>query len=350
MPAREANGRYIYRSRDMKKKIAGIILQAARIYSKPFRQASGWRSAVGAYCKLNWCAVYILTVCMLLCTVCETFASSRTGTPVTPAASEAAGQGTELSDSEPELSEPKPENPKPEPSGPEGETREGWVKDGTKTYFFRDGKKQTGWQKIAGRYYYLDKKGILQKNKIAGDKKSGYYYVDSDGIRVTDSAVQAAVEFVMKHSDEKDSRRKRLKSCYNALAGYQYRRVGRDKPAAKKMKAYALEMFRNKKGDCYRFAAALACIARVLGYDSRTAFDNTVTLHGWTEIKTKGKWQTCDCSMRRVDKKNNFFLVDRKTYASLVKIKWGSTVRWDSIYTMHVKKGKVNWASKENFI
>lgn len=212
MPAREANGRYIYRSRDMKKKIAGIILQAARIYSKPFRQASGWRSDVGAYCKLNWCAVYILTVCMLLCTVCETFASSRTGTPVTPAASEAAGPGTELSDSEPELSEPKPENPKPEPSGPEGETREGWVKAGTKTYFFRDGKKQTGWQ------------------------------------------------------------------------------------------------------------------------------------------KTKGKWQTCDCSMRRVDKKNNFFLVDRKTYASLVKIKWGSTVRWDSIYTMHVKKGKVNWASKENFI
>ena len=33
------------------------ILQAARIYCNATREASDWRSAVGAYCKFNWCAV-----------------------------------------------------------------------------------------------------------------------------------------------------------------------------------------------------------------------------------------------------------------------------------------------------
>lgn len=282
----------------------------------------------------------ILMVCIIISTVCSVYAASEPEMPENSVSAGADSEAADVSDHENILF---PDAPEQTATDHEDGIREGWIQAKAKTYFYRNGKKQTGWQKIESRYYYFDKKGVLQKNKIAGDKKSGYYYVDPDGIRVTDTAIRAAVKFVMKHSDAKDSSRKRLKSCYNALAGYQYRRTGSDMPAAEKMKAYALEMFKNKKGDCYRFAAALAYIARVLGYDSRTAFDNSVTLHGWTEIKVKGKWQTCDCSMRRVDKKNNFFLVDKETYASLVKIKWGAVIRWDSTYMMHVEKGKISW-------
>lgn len=276
----------------------------------------------------------ILTVCIMASMTFPVFAG-----PEMPGYPEPAGT-MDISDNENiQATEAPEQNPKGEESG----TREGWVKEEEKNYYYKDGKRQTGWQEIENGYYYFDKRGVLQKNKIAGNKKNGYYYVDPDGIRVTDTAVEAAVKFVMKHSDAEDSSRKRLKSCYNALARYQYRRVGREKPASDKMKAYALEMFKNKRGDCYRFAAALAYIACVLGYDSRTSFDNSVTLHGWTEIKVKGKWQTCDCSMRRVDKKNNFFLADKAAYVSLVKAKWGAVIRWDSTYRMYVEKGKISW-------
>ncbi len=35
-----------------------VILQTAKIYSHAAVKALGWRSAVGPYCKFNWCAVY----------------------------------------------------------------------------------------------------------------------------------------------------------------------------------------------------------------------------------------------------------------------------------------------------
>lgn len=52
----------------------------------------------------------------------------------------------------------------------------GWQKVKNKTYYYsKKGVKVTSWKKIKGRYYYFDKKGELQKNKIVGNKKKGYY-------------------------------------------------------------------------------------------------------------------------------------------------------------------------------
>lgn len=220
---------------------------------------------------------------------------------------------------------------------------EGWVKTKSETCFFRDGEKQTGWCRIANKYYYFNKKGVLQKNKIAGNKKGGYYYVDPNGIRVTDNVIQYAVKFVMKHSDSQGPPKKRLKSCYKALCKYHYQRSSSGRPGAKKMKPYAFYLFRNKKGDCYQYSSALAYIARVLGYDSRISVDNTITTHSWCEIKVNGKWKVCDCTIQMTNKETNFFLVDKKKYPSLIKIKWGTGIKCDTIYTLHVKTGKISW-------
>ena len=45
----------------------------------------------------------------------------------------------------------------------------------------KNGKMQTGWQKIGGKWYYMDKNGALQESKWI----SGIYYVKVDGSMAT---------------------------------------------------------------------------------------------------------------------------------------------------------------------
>ena len=49
--------------------------------------------------------------------------------------------------------------------------------ENTKYYLNKIGKMQTGWQKIGGKWYYMDKNGALQESKWI----SGIYYVKVDG-------------------------------------------------------------------------------------------------------------------------------------------------------------------------
>ena len=49
--------------------------------------------------------------------------------------------------------------------------------ENTKYYLNKNGKMQTGWQKIGGKWYYMDKNGALQESKWI----SGIYYVKVDG-------------------------------------------------------------------------------------------------------------------------------------------------------------------------
>lgn len=205
-----------------------------------------------------------------------------------------------------------------------------------------DRESRVGWCKIGKAYYYFNKKGVMQKNKIVGDKKKGYYYVDASGVRVTDRVTRTAVAFVRKHSNSGQSKKQRLKSCYNALCKYPYKRFYGDHPGAKEMPSYASYMFKNKKGNCYRYTAAMAYIARVLGFDSRVSIggvssrrNGSLNPHGWCEVKIGGKWKICDCSMRRVNKNKTLFLLEWKKYPY--------RIRRDKKITMQVKKGKVSW-------
>ncbi len=220
--------------------------------------------------------------------------------------------------------------------------KNGWYKKNSKIYYHKKGRKVTGWCKISKKYYYFDKKGVLQKNKIVGSKKKGYYYVDASGIRVTDSAIKCAVNFVMKNSSSKQSPRQRLRSCYDALCRYSYQRIYSDHPAATTIRSYALYMFNNKRGNCYRYGSALAYIARVLGFDCRVSAGgvtahaySSLSPHGWCEVKIDGQWKLCDCSMQMAHRSNNLFLVSWSSYPF--------RIRRDKIFTMQVKKGKVSW-------
>ena len=59
----------------------------------------------------------------------------------------------------------------------------GWRIENGKKFYYDNGKSCKGWKKIGKQYYYFDAKNGLAKNKIAGSKKKGDYYVDNKGDR-----------------------------------------------------------------------------------------------------------------------------------------------------------------------
>lgn len=218
----------------------------------------------------------------------------------------------------------------------------GWQRVKNKTYYYsKKGIKVTGWKKIKGRYYYFDKKGELQKNKIVGNKKSGYYYVDKDGVRVTMKEIKMAVAFVMKNSSVKQSPQERLKSCFWTLCNdYPYQRIMGDTPSAGKLPSYAAYMFQKKKGNCYRYASSMAYIAHVLGYESRVVAGGVSSStyfspHGWCEVKKDGKWKMYDCSIQAAYPQKQLYQIERKAYPFRLRI--------DHVYTMKSKNGKIFW-------
>jgi len=152
---------------------------------------------------------------------------------------------------------------------------------------------------------YYSKKGKLERNKIVGSKKQGYYYVDSTGVKVTDKTVKLAVKFVRKHTKSSDSKSRKLSKCYYYLArNYKYKRsYGNLYPKAKDMKSFAYSMLSSKRGNCHAYAASFVYIARVLGYDARVVVGKVsssrggMTPHGWVEVKVNGKWYVCDPDM-----------------------------------------------------
>jgi hypothetical protein len=152
---------------------------------------------------------------------------------------------------------------------------------------------------------YYSQEGTLQKNMIVGSKEEGYYYVDSTGVRVTDKTTKLAVKFVRAHTKESDSQSAKLKKCYYYLSGhYKYKRYYTNLyPKAKNMQSMAYDMLSTKRGNCHRYAASFAYIARVLGYDTRVVVGKIssnsggMTPHGWTEVKKDGKWYVCDPDM-----------------------------------------------------
>lgn len=198
----------------------------------------------------------------------------------------------------------------------------------------------TGWKKIGKYTYYFNSKGKKEVNKIVGSTKTGYYYVDKQGKRVTTKEVRQAVSFVRKYTKPSWSKSKKLKVCYDKLwKKYPYKR-SYDGCSAKKMPKFARDMFTKKKGNCYRYASAFAYIARVIGYDSRVAVGKIAhrgggtTPHGWTEVKSGRKWKKCDANMQRSYPKINCYMQTKYRF---------SRQSCSKRYTLKVSNGKVSW-------
>lgn len=166
-------------------------------------------------------------------------------------------------------------------------------------YNFFNGKVPNGYQTVNGYKYYY-KNGVLQKNGIVGTKSEGYYYADGSGICCVSEEMRLAAEFIMNYGSG-NTPDERMKSSFKYLAEkIPYKRTY-DHPQSKAdVPALAIDMFKNKKGNCYRYAACFTCIAKICGYRARMCAGNTSNgnPHGWTEVYMDGKWYYFDPDMQ----------------------------------------------------
>lgn len=199
--------------------------------------------------------------------------------------------------------------------------------------------KKTGWEKVNGKYYYFKKVNndvVLAVNCIVDN-----YYVDKTGVRVDDATVKAAVAFVNKYSKATDDNKTRLKSCFNVLCRFPYVTMY-GKPTAKDMPACALYMFNNRQGNCYRYSAAFAYVARVLGFDSRVVIGKVLgtygymTSHSYTQVKIDGLWYICDGSKHGRYTSKNWYMVTKATYPNRFDV--------EQYTSFEIKDGKVYWS------
>ena len=76
---------------------------------------------------------------------------------------------------------------------------------------------------------------------------------------------------------------------------------------------YALSMYRNRAGNCYRYASLLCWVARRLGYDARTVAGSVLlsygtAAHGWVEVRMGGVTYTVDPDLYHEYPSHDFFM------------------------------------------
>mgnify|MGYP004633525385 FL=1 len=163
------------------------------------------------------------------------------------------------------------------------------------TYNFDKGLFRSGYQKINGKRYYYNSKGMVVKNTIVGSKREGWYYADKNGVCCESEEMRLAAEYMMTYC-KGNTLDERMKTGFLYMAkNFPYHRTYDHPKKAADLPALAIDLFKNKKGNCFRYAAAFACTARIAGYRSRVVIGDTLgSPHGWVEVLVNGKWLICD--------------------------------------------------------
>lgn len=163
------------------------------------------------------------------------------------------------------------------------------------TYNFAKGLFRSGYQKINGKRYYYNSKGVVVKNTIVGSKREGWYYADKNGVCCESEEMRLAAEYMMTYC-KGDTLDEKMKSGFLYMAkNFPYNRTYDHPKKASDLPALAIDLFKNKKGNCFRYAAAFACTARIAGYRSRVVIGDVLgSHHGWTEVLVNGEWLICD--------------------------------------------------------
>lgn len=200
--------------------------------------------------------------------------------------------------------------------------------------------------KIGSKTYYFDSKGIVAKNKIVGNDKTGYFYVDETGSKATSTEIQMAVDFVRVHTDDSMTNEQKLYACFVYLSrNYPYLRDYVVPTDASRFTYYCIDMLTNNHGNCYRCAATFATVATVLGYKARVTCGQVTnlqgdgfTIHGWTELwrPEDNEWVVYDVSMQRNWPARDYYHVLMRDYYPTHRI-IGPRAR------LTVNNGKANW-------
>ncbi len=171
------------------------------------------------------------------------------------------------------------------------------------TYKFDNGNLRQGFVTINNHLYYYNKDGIIEKNKVVGSDKEGYYYADENGICCQSEEMRLAAEYLMTYATG-NTTDERLKTGFSYMArNYPYLRSFDHPKKASDMPKQAIDFFTDKAGNCFKYATAFACTAKASGYRARVVVGTTPgygtwTPHGWTEVYVNGKWLVCDANFQ----------------------------------------------------
>ena len=177
----------------------------------------------------------------------------------------------------------------------DGDLADGTLESGGNTYRFVEGVLQSGFRTVNGKKYYYDTNGTMVKNNVVGSDQEGWYYVDSSGVCCESEEIRLAAEFMGKYC-KGDTMKDKMKYGFMYLANnYPYQRYYGIPSTKEEVPGLAIDCFKNKNANCYRYAAAFCCLARMAGYRARVGIGTTGGLpHGWTEVLVDGQWLICD--------------------------------------------------------
>ncbi len=128
----------------------------------------------------------------------------------------------------------------------------------------------------------------------------------------------------------------KLKAAYDYVVNSTTYERTYETPSGDWTAAYATELLTTGKGNCYRFAAAFAYLAKALGYDSRVitgqigAARGGLTPHGWVEIIMGGQTYIFDPEMQYAKKgAKDYYFKTYETYPSNPLVK---AAEWPVIF------------------
>lgn len=206
-----------------------------------------------------------------------------------------------------------------------GVLQTGIVKTGRVEFYFKKtgslgviGSGVNGWFNIKGRgmCYCID--GKIQKVNCIDD-----YYLKANGA-MTDTSrkmYNLVKNTVKQHTSNAMTQEQKLRACYEYLCSSAFKYVTK-RPfsyAADWRLTYGYEMLTTYSGVCYNFSAALAYMARYIGYTDVKAIAGELfyldtkrfDLHSWTKIRIGGTYYVFDASLEHGGL-GNFW---KKTYA-----------------------------------
>jgi len=146
--------------------------------------------------------------------------------------------------------------------------------------------------KVPGEHFIHTQYGIRWR-----DEKGNLKEPDSEIMRLTAAVVEAC-------TDGKMTQEQQLEHCFNYFVSeVSYEREIKV-PLGDWTSDYARQILFTGKGNCYKYAAAFAYIARGLGYEARVCSGTVasakggITAHAWTEVKVNDKWYIFDTEMQ----------------------------------------------------
>ena len=177
----------------------------------------------------------------------------------------------------------------------DGEPADGEIEIDGSPIHFENGRVRKGYVQIDGKTYYYGADGAMQKSGIVGSAEDGYTAADANGVCCVSEEIRLAAEYMMKNA-KGDTLDEKMKTGFLYMAkNYPYRRSYDHPSKASDMPALAIDLFKSKSGNCYRYAAAFACVAKAAGHRSRVVIGETIgNPHGWVEVLVDGKWLVCD--------------------------------------------------------